>query len=93
VVAQLRGIWWLSCLRRYWVQRSSCGFDPGFFHSLLRGGRNNDCVSKIKSQDVKRPFLSKKQFLKKIGFTHFDITIDMRTSFIKEKLIIFNLRK
>jgi hypothetical protein len=27
------GMWWLSS-----------GFDPGFLHSLLRGGRNNDCV-------------------------------------------------
>jgi hypothetical protein len=42
------------------IQASS--FDPGFLHSLLRGGRNHDCVSKIKSQDVRRPFLSKKQF-------------------------------
>jgi hypothetical protein len=24
--------------------RSSPGFDPGFPHSLLRGGRNHDCV-------------------------------------------------
>jgi hypothetical protein len=37
------------------------GFDPGFLHSLLRGSRNNDCVSKIKSQDVRCPFQSKKQ--------------------------------
>jgi hypothetical protein len=72
VVAQL-GMWWLSgdvvaqlakarlgepdCL----LLRSSSGFDAGFLHSLLRGGRKNDCVSKIKSQDVRLPFLSKKQ--------------------------------
>jgi hypothetical protein len=43
----------------------SSGFDPGFLHSLLRGGRNYDCVSKIKSQDVRRPFLSKKNNLNK----------------------------
>jgi hypothetical protein len=26
------------------LQRSSSGFDPGFLHSLLRGGRNYGCV-------------------------------------------------
>jgi hypothetical protein len=31
-----------------------------------RCGRNYDCVSKVKPQDVRRPFLSKKQFLKKM---------------------------
>jgi hypothetical protein len=43
---------------------SSPGFDPGFPHSLLRGGRNHDCV---KSQEMRRPFLSKKQLIKKFS--------------------------
>jgi hypothetical protein len=29
-------------------------FDPGFPHSLLRGSRNNGCVSKTKYQDMRR---------------------------------------
>jgi hypothetical protein len=42
VVAQ-----WLSPLAETRLSRSSPGFAPGFPHSLLRGGRNHDCV-KIK---------------------------------------------
>jgi hypothetical protein len=40
-------MWWLSWLRQLGyirLLRSSSGFDPGFPHSLLRGGRNYDCV-------------------------------------------------
>jgi hypothetical protein len=49
------GMWWLSgdvvaqsAKRQSYtrLQRSSSGFDPGIPHSLLRGGRNNDCVLK-----------------------------------------------
>jgi hypothetical protein len=42
------------------LQRSSSGLDPGFPHSHLRGGRNNECILQIKSQDVRRHFPSKK---------------------------------
>jgi hypothetical protein len=52
------------------LQRSSSGFDPGFLHSLLRGGRNCDCVYKIKSQDVTRQFLSKKKKKSIVGGIH-----------------------
>jgi hypothetical protein len=38
---------------------SSAGSIPGIPYSLLRGGRNHGFVSKIKSQDVRSPFLSK----------------------------------
>jgi hypothetical protein len=42
------GLWWLGCLRQLGdtrLQSSSSGFDPGFPHSFLRGGRSNNCVS------------------------------------------------
>jgi pantoate kinase len=39
VVAQ-----WLSPLAETRLSRSTPAFDPGFPHSLLRGGRNHDCV-------------------------------------------------
>jgi hypothetical protein len=55
VVAQ-----WLSQLTDSKLPHSSSGFDPGFPHSLLRGGRNkHDCVITTKSEDVRRPFQSK----------------------------------
>jgi hypothetical protein len=56
VVAQ-----WFSPLADTKLPRSSSGFDPCFLYSLLRGGRNYDCVILNKSQDVRRPFMSKKQ--------------------------------
>jgi hypothetical protein len=58
VVAQ-----WLIPLADTRLSRSSTRFDPGFPHSLLRGGRNHDCVihiNKIAGNEARRPFLSKK---------------------------------
>jgi hypothetical protein len=40
VVAQL------SPLADTRLPRRSSGFDPGFPHSLLRGGKNHDCITK-----------------------------------------------
>jgi hypothetical protein len=80
------GMWWLRWIgdvvaqlakRQSYtrLQRSSSGFDPGIPYSLLRGGRNNGCVLKINSQDVRRPFLSKKKVLSllEVDFTHTDL--------------------
>jgi hypothetical protein len=60
-------MWWLSWLSE--VQSSSSGFDPGF--PTISGGAAGTMTVYIKSnlsQDVMRPFLSKKTILKTVMF-------------------------
>jgi hypothetical protein len=51
------------------------GSIPAFLtDSLLRGGRSHGCVSKIKSQDVRRSFLSKKKIYQSLASVFFFFT-------------------